>query len=279
MSNLSDVLWAHVLPNLSFSEFLNLFQKCIDTGDHSFIREFMLPAFQCYDPNVLNSLYNIHFRDRIVNYAISVLDVDELHKFLNVIKFPPIDTGFFSEINLTWEVIVGRGDPAILRMFIKDCPTSTWNAYHAAINKRHPKYFQMILDEAMYCPALDHFLRILWVENQDLINVFLDNMQKYNMFRDFIREEFKTAETLMYNNFMKVQENPDHVFYMIENLSNLLYDIRSNKRSRWTWKQLRRMQKVLGVPGVHKLVKDYIFMLDEGAQQLALENDWDEIDW
>jgi hypothetical protein len=133
----------------------------------------------------------------------------------------------------------------------------------------------MVLDESFFCPTIDHFMRLLWIQHRDMINVYLKYVTEYHAFRDFLQEEFKFIQKKVHTDFSQVMNNHDDIFYMIENLSNLFIDRNISKRSRWTWKQLRRFQKTIGVPTLCKLVEEYVDMLED--QMFAMVNE--EIDW
>lgn len=274
----SELLWAHILPQMEADDFHELFDISSQKNDHSFIQNFMIPAYQQIHPDCINSEEEITKRDEIVKYVIKKLTFEQVQSFLNNVQFPRMCCGKFTDYQDIWRTIIKTENTELIHMFITDCPHCTCSAYHATIDIRSTFAFQELITHSEYFPKIQHFIRLVLTENKINTDLFINHITMFTSLRKALHEESMYILDKLNNDANSTITNEScYVYDLLEELSNELH--KQHKKSRWMHKQLRRFQKNVQIPGFVQAIKSYVIKIDALTSDPYDDYDYYDIDF
>lgn len=274
----SELIWAHILPQLDINSYLDLFRKARDDNDHNFILNYIIQSYKfIYPDDIIDSCENSVLMEEIVLYSIKYLTEIDLFDLINTINFPYLCIWPSIDTSKYWNAIIKRNNINILQFFIC-CQNCAWDALFSAIDNNNENLIKFIINNGYKeCMFFRHYLKIIILCNDSLWNYLLD-LLKDELFRLNTFNEANIYNNFIYNSLLVNDVND------INNIINISYDeiyydlsiaIKpNNKHAKKIKKKLRRLQKILKCPGLVNIIASYFDKICD--IELNLYNPYDD---
>jgi hypothetical protein len=266
-----DIIRSHVLPNMGAQDVRFLLEKSRETNDVDFVKNYLLPAYQSMG---LKEDTEMRIRDEMVKSAIDILPFEQLVRFLTDVEFPLMceSNSTYENFQQIWHHVIRRYEHRCLHCFVTCCPQCTWAAYHAAIDVNILTAFQDLMAHSAHYPSFDHILRLLLKHDRLAINTIIDylNDDDHISFKNDLRtvcNEFMDMANDL-DSWIDAEDVPWDMVHQVSRVSNSS----NSKHGRWVLKQLRRIQKAVGVPKIALMIRQAASKID------AIPNIFDEED-
>lgn len=241
-----ELIWAHILPKLDIHNYLSLFRKALNDKDHNFIKNYIIQSYKFIEFD------NFVLAEEIVLYSIKYLEENDMINFINIIEFPYL----CKSVNTSkyWNEIIKRNNINILQFFIC-CNNSAWDALFSAIDHNNENFIKFIIDSGFKdCMFFRHYLKIVLVCSDSLWNYLLDLLKdesyRLNTFHEANIYSGYIYNSLLVNNINNISY--DEIYY---DLSLAIKP--NNKHAKKIKKKLKRLQKILKLPGLVNIILSY----------------------
>lgn len=253
----NDVIIQCIFPKINAIVYTDLYFTSLSKKDHNFIKNYIIPSFIYVE----NKFTKIIMLDNIIEYVINNYNLQEIIDYF--IKIDLSNNLSICSIPKLWNVIITNKYIDLLYGFAGTIENCWIQIFYSIIDLHEYTLLEYLLKNDVHIPLFQHLLYAITIQETNIINIILSRLEQKSV------NFYDRMKTDVHYYISNIEFHEDEIFdteniieydYLLHLSYLLSRNDRYAKRIRY---QFRRLQKIVNITNVNKIIKYYQNYFDE----------------